>query len=89
MTVNHFPIDKSHQWLLRPNRQTVSNAVAAIRPGTYIHCEHGQDRTGLIVGCRRVWLDGWTKTNAWNEMIAAGFHPALHGLASFWKNDVH
>ena|SRR6266576_2442637 len=89
MTVSHFPINTLHQMVLKPDRQTVSNAVAAIRPGTYVHCEHGQDRTGLIVGCKRVWQDGWAKTNAWNEMIADGFHPALHGLTEFWKDDVH
>ena len=89
MTVNYFPINKSHQLLFKPDRQSVSNAVAAIKPGTYIHCEHGQDRTGLIVGCKRVWQDGWAKTNALNEMIADGFHPALHGLSGFWKVEVH
>lgn len=88
MTVNYFPINKPHQLLVKPDRQSVSNAVAAIKPGTYIHCEHGQDRTGLIVGCKRVWQDGWSKTNAWSEMIADGFHPALHGLREFWKDEV-
>jgi len=89
MTVHYFPIATHHQLLLKPDRQTVSNAVAAITPGTYVHCKHGRDRTGLIVGCKRVWQDGWAKTNAWNEMIADGFHPALHGLTQFWNDDVH
>jgi tyrosine-protein phosphatase SIW14 len=89
MTVHYFPINTLHQVLLKPDRSAVSNAVAAIKPGTYVHCKHGQDRTGLIVGCKRVWQDGWAKTNAWNEMIADGFHPALHGLSDFWKEDVH
>src|SRR5437773_73794 len=30
MTVNHFPINTLHQMALKPDRQTVSNAVAAI-----------------------------------------------------------
>jgi tyrosine-protein phosphatase SIW14 len=89
MTVSYFPIATLHQILLKPDRQTVSNAVAAITPGTYVHCKHGQDRTGLIVGCKRVWQEGWAKTNAWNEMIADGFHPSLHGLTKFWNEDVH
>ena len=89
MTVNYFPIDTLDQILFKPDRQTVSNAVAAITPGTYVHCQHGQDRTGLIVGCKRVWQHGWAKTNAWNEMIADGFHPSLHGLTKFWNNDIH
>ena len=48
MTVNYFPIDIEHQALLKPKLATITNAVNAIKPGTYIHCEHGQDRTGPI-----------------------------------------
>jgi hypothetical protein len=88
MTLNYFPIDALHQRQLKPDRQAVSNAVAAIKPGTYVHCKHGWDRTGLIVGCKRVWRDGWAKTNAWNEMLANGFDSTLHGLTDFWQNDV-
>ena len=89
MTVNYFPIDALHQRLLKPDRQTVSNAVVAIKPGTYVHCKHGRDRTGLIIGCKRVWRDGWVKTNAWNEMTADGFDPTHRGLTDFWQDDVH
>jgi protein tyrosine/serine phosphatase len=89
MTVRYFPINALHQVLLMPDREAVSNAVAAIKPGTYIHCKQGVDRTGLIVGCKRVWRDGWTKTDAWNEMIADGFHPMLRGLTDFWEDAVH
>ena len=88
MTVNYYPIDTLHQVVLKPDGQTVSNAVAALTPGTFVHCKHGHDRTGLIVGCQRVWHDGWAKTNAWTEMIDAGFQPSLHGLVAFWENDV-
>ncbi len=88
MTVHYFPINTLHQILLKPDRVGLSNAVAAIKPGTYVHCKRGQDRTGLIVGCKRVWQDGWTKTNAWNEMIANGFHPSLCSLTDFWKDEV-
>jgi Tyrosine phosphatase family len=89
MTVSYFPIDTLHQRLFKPDPHAVSNAVAAIKPGTYVHCKHGRDRTGLIVGCKRVWRDGWIKTNAWSEMIADGFDPTLHGLTDFWQDDVH
>ena len=89
MTVRYFPINMLHQILLKPDRHAVSNAVAAIKPGTFVHCKHGRDRTGLIVGCKRVWQDGWEKTNAWNEMLTNGFRPVLHGLTDIWEDDVH
>lgn len=77
------------QGLFKPDRLAVSNVVAAIKPGTFVHCKHGRDRSGLIVGCKRVWRDGWAKTNAWSEMIADGFNSTLHGLTDFWQDDVH
>lgn len=88
MTVHYFPIDIWHQIAAKPNPQVISNAVAAIVPGTYFHCEHGQDRTGVIGACYRIWRDGWTKPVARHEMLQYGFHPILHGLDDFFEDDV-
>jgi hypothetical protein len=88
MTVHYFPIDLIHQTLVKPSRLLMSNIVASITPGTYVHCEHGQDRTGLAVGCKRVWVDGWSKAASWNEMQTNGFHRALHALDDFWEDNV-
>lgn len=60
-------------------------AAARVRPGTYVHCEHGQDRTGLIVAVYRVHFDGWTKQQAEQEMLSHGFHKVLHGLWEWWE----
>ena len=54
--------------------------------GTFIHCEHGQDRTGLVVAMWRVEKDGWTKADAEKEMLAHGFHKELRGLWVAWKS---
>ena len=51
----------------------------------YVHCLHGQDRTGLIVGLFRVLHDHYTKEMAYKEMRANKFHPALHGLHEIWE----
>src|SRR5258707_1176281 len=51
----YTPIDLDDQLLFRPKLETVKSATDAIQLGTFIHCEHGQDRTGLIVGCWRIW----------------------------------
>lgn len=50
-----------------------------------VHCTHGQDRTGEVVGEYRV-DDGWTKAIAYQEMLAHHYHPELHGLHERWKN---
>ena len=78
-----IPLDE--QLIFMPDKQVVQTAVDFIIPGTFIHCEHGQDRTGLIIGCYRVWTQGWDKEKAWQEMLDRGFHEALLGLTLFWK----
>ena len=87
MTVHHFPLDIAHQILLKPSPETIWGAVEAIKPGTYIHCEHGQDRTGLVCACYRVFK-GWKKPAAEEEMMKRGFHRTLHGLWEFWEDRV-
>jgi protein tyrosine/serine phosphatase len=56
-----------------------------LRP-VFVHCLHGQDRTGLIVGLFRVLTDHYPKPMAYKEMRENGFHPALHGLHEIWEN---
>lgn len=40
----------------------------------YVHCYHGSDRTGLMLGIFRIARDGWTVQQAYSEMKACGFH---------------
>lgn len=42
-----------------------------------IHCYHGSDRTGAMVGMSRILLENWSVTDAMNEMKHGGygFHP--------------
>lgn len=40
----------------------------------FIHCYHGSDRTGLMVGIYRIARDGWTVKEAYKEMKECGFH---------------
>ena len=53
----------------------------------YVHCLHGQDRTGLIVGFYRVLHDHYSKEEAYQEMLDYGFHPDLFpGLVKVWED---
>jgi protein tyrosine/serine phosphatase len=51
------------------------------REPIFVHCQHGADRTGLMIAIYRVAVDGWTKDEAIEEMTKGdfGFHP-------MWKN---
>lgn len=72
---------------VKPDAMNVAEAESIISAGggVLIHCTHGQDRTGLIIGIRRL-SEGWTKEQSWNEMLERGFHPELLGLVSFWMD---
>jgi len=56
--------------------------------GTFVHCEHGEDRTGLAVGAYRIKVEHWTKPAAYQEMEAPGFHPLLRGLYRASQEDI-
>lgn len=56
-----------------------------VRP-LYIHCKHGRDRSGLIVGLFRVQGQGWNHSRAYQEMTGHGFNTRLFGLRRyFWR----
>ena len=46
-----------------------------------VHCQHGADRTGLVVAMYRIVFQGWTKEDAIAEMVDGGF-----GYHSIWSN---
>lgn len=86
MIVHRFPIPWWRQMLWRPKQSDLQAAVALMKPHTYVHCEHGQDRTGLVVGCFRL-SQGLTKDDAYAEMLVHEFHPALQGLQGRWNSE--
>ena len=51
----------------------------------YVHCKHGQDRTGLVIGLERVLIEGWTAPAAHDEMVRVGFHTAFLGLEEYFE----
>lgn len=53
-----------------------------------IHCFHGQDRTGLIVGLYRVEVQKWSPQKAYDEMLARGFHCRFRALDQYFRDRV-
>ena len=87
--VIYLPITLAQQTIGKPRSNTLAAAVSALqRDGTFVHCQHGQDRTGLVVGAYRVRAEHWTKQAAYQEMKAHGYHPLLRGLYWSWQEDV-
>jgi hypothetical protein len=69
----------------RPNMGKIEEAMEIAAAGNcLVHCTHGEDRTGLVCGIYRVRYDGWSTKEAWDEMIALGYHPEFIGLDRAW-----
>jgi tyrosine-protein phosphatase SIW14 len=45
----------------------------------YVHCEHGKDRTGLVVALYRVYFQNWLKAKAHDEMLKLGHNTFFTG----------
>ncbi len=72
-----------------PNDEQVARVLKALTNKEYypifIHCKHGEDRTGMIIGLYRVFVEKWTPQQAYEEMLKNGFHPSLYKLNNYFK----
>ena len=62
--------DKVKEWL---DFIRTSNTTGAI----FTHCRGGRHRTGMLIGVYRVVDEGWTKEQAYAEMMRFGWYSAL------------
>lgn len=73
-----------------PNDQQVDEILSHLNDTTlfpiFIHCQHGQDRTGMILGLYRYQTDKWSAQAAYDEMLNFGFHKILRSLDSYFKS---
>ena len=53
-----------------------------------VHCQHGSDRTGVVMAMYRVVVQGWDKDKAIAEMENGGFgfHAIFFNIPNFVKN---
>jgi len=54
----------------------------------FVHCAHGSDRTGCLVGIWRVSHEGWSYDKAYEEMRKYFFGPKFTALSGAVKNAV-
>lgn len=56
-------------------RDLVKEIANALTIGNVlVHCEHGEDRTGIVCAAYRIIRNGWTAKRAKNEMYDLGFN---------------
>ena len=76
-------------WSSRPSDRQIDQILGAMQDRQnfpiFLHCKHGRDRTGLIIGLYRVLVQGWEPRDAYREMLDLGFRPHLTALDSYFK----
>jgi protein tyrosine phosphatase (PTP) superfamily phosphohydrolase (DUF442 family) len=53
----------------------------------FVHCQHGADRTGMVMAVYRMAVQSWSKDDAITEMIDGGygFHPVWIEIPKFLR----
>lgn len=50
------------------------HAIDAAKANVFVHCDHGKDRTGIVIAAHRVVHQGWRYSDARHELLYMGFH---------------
>ncbi len=87
----NFPL-RSHAPKTTTEDLGIRTALALMAQATpaspmFIHCEHGVDRTGLLIALYRVIHQGWTRQDANREWVRNGHTAASKTIT--WHLDVY
>lgn len=67
-----------------PTKKQVDQFLALLDKAStepvFVHCQHGADRTGAMIGIYRVTRQGWNFDKTWQEMRKYGFKTFLTAL---------
>lgn len=90
ITVVRFPMSAFEPALSTRFDTQMTAALAELRKASpahpvYVHCRHGQDRTGLVVGLHRVETERMNAKAAYEEMKRLGFHTYFLGLREYFE----
>jgi tyrosine-protein phosphatase SIW14 len=71
----------------RPKDEDVQQVLdlinAAENQPIFVHCRHGEDRTGTIIACYRITHDGWTAVEAKKEAEKLGMSWTQIGMKRY------
>lgn len=73
-------VPMTYQTLSEEEIHAAMEAIASGEKNIYVHCDHGKDRTGVVIAAHRVINEGWAWEDARREMIVMGFHPYRYHL---------
>jgi len=51
----------------------------------FVHCQHGSDRTGLMLAIYRIYVQNWSKEDALKELEVFGRHDIYSNIPKFIK----
>lgn len=68
------PIEMTRNGLKEKVDRVVALMADPANQPVYVHCRHGQDRTGIVVAAYRLKQQGWSLADAEAEMQAFGFN---------------
>lgn len=70
-----------------PTLESVQNAIQVLTTDKawpiFVHCQRGADRTGTVVACYRIQMEGWTSIRAMQEAEHLGLAPFQTGKKHF------
>ncbi len=86
---NHLSYDHLFMKAWHPEDEDVVRFLQMVadpsQQPVFIHCQHGADRTGMMVAVYRIAACGWSKEEAIEEMSQKrfGFHPVWKNLVKY------
>jgi protein tyrosine/serine phosphatase len=76
--------------LSKPSDNDVNEALSIINDQqnwpVFVHCKHGEDRTGLIIACYRISRDGWSDKEALKEAKRYGMSWVQFGMKDYIRD---
>ncbi|MBT0652082.1 fused DSP-PTPase phosphatase/NAD kinase-like protein [Geomobilimonas luticola] len=80
------PIEMSRDGLREKVDRVVALMADPANQPVFIHCRHGQDRTGIVAAAYRMKVEGWSLKDAETEMQSFGFNDVWVNFKKFIRN---
>ena len=77
------PIEMTRKGLRQKVDQVVALMADPANQPVYVHCRHGQDRTGIVVAAYRMTQDNWSLKDVEAEMQSFGFNDVWTNFKAF------
>lgn len=86
MTAIAVPIEMSRNGLREKVERVVALMADPLNRPVFVHCRHGQDRTGIVMAAYRMKHQGWSLADAEAEMQDFGFNDVWVTFKSFIRH---